>query len=168
MEEARDQDEEILFGLASADKAPVITRDHAGLRRARPSASFPHFLAHPRRRPAAGALLLERTSPPFTEADALALRVVADQVARRLGDLHKLDRWFGARWAASFREWCSGFSRSAAYLAQGGSALAGCLLLTLATFVPLPYRVDATFILRPDAVLRVFVPAPLWTAIWRP
>jgi hypothetical protein len=38
---------------------------------------------------------------PFTESEALALRVVADQIARRLDDLHRNDRWFGARWAVA-------------------------------------------------------------------
>jgi hypothetical protein len=154
MEETRDQDEEIVWP-APTDNA-VITRDHAAYAELESVASL---LSSPIRIDGLpnGVLLLERSSPVFSEADALALRVVADQVARRLGDLHKLDRWFGARWAATFRGWCSGFLGPKHTWVKVG-ALAGCLLLVLATFVPLPYRVDATFILRPDALQ--FVPAP--------
>jgi GAF domain-containing protein len=90
MEEARDQDEEILW--PAPPDGTLITRDHAAyadLER------VPSLLSSPIRVDGepVGALLLERTSPPFSEADALALRVVCDQVARRLHDLHKLDRW---------------------------------------------------------------------------
>ena len=154
MEEARDQDEEILW--PAPQESTVITRDHAAyadLER------VPSLLSSPIRidgQPV-GALLLERTAPPFGEADALALRVVCDQIARRLDDLHKLDRWFGARWAAGFRVWCAGFLGPKHTWIKVG-ALAGCLLLAFATLVPLPYRVDATFILRPDALQ--YVPAP--------
>ena len=154
MEETRDQDEEIVWP-APVDNA-VITRDHAayaGLE------NVPSLLSSPIRIDSLpkGVLLLERNSTPFSEADALALRVVSDQIARRLGDLHKLDRWFGARWAMAFREWCGGFLGPKHTWIKVG-ALAGCLLLAFATFVPLPYRVDATFILRPDTLQ--FVPAP--------
>ena len=154
MEETRDQDEEIVW--PPPPDTAVITRDHAAYAELE---RVPSLLSSPIRIDGEprGALLLERTSPPFTEADALALRVVSDQIARRLDDLHKLDRWFGARWAASFRKWCAGFLGPRHTWIKVG-ALAGCLLLVLATFVPLPYRVDATFILRPDVLQ--FVPVP--------
>jgi multidrug efflux pump subunit AcrA (membrane-fusion protein) len=154
MEETRDQDEEILIPVPP--DGTLVTRDHAAYAALE---AVPTLLSSPVRIDGLpkGALLLERSAPPFTEADALALRVVADQVARRLDDLHKLDRWFGARWAAGFREWCAGFLGPKHTWVKVG-ALAGCLLLLLATFVPIPYRVDATFILRPDALQ--YVPAP--------
>ena len=154
MEETRDQDEEVLW--PAPPEATVISRDHAAYAELE---RVPSLLSSPVRIDGLpkGALLLERTSPPFTEADALALRVISDQIARRMDDLHKLDRWFGARWAAAFRAWCAGFLGPRHTWIKVG-ALAGCLLLALATFVPLPYRVDATFILRPDTLQ--FVPVP--------
>jgi Barrel-sandwich domain of CusB or HlyD membrane-fusion/GAF domain len=154
MEETRDQDEEIVW--PAPQDATVISRDHgayADLER------IPSLLSSPVRvdGQARGTLLLERGSPPFTEADALALRVVADQVARRLDDLHKLDRWFGARWAASFRQWCAGFLGPRHTWIKAG-AVAGVLLLAIATLVPVPYHVDATFIVRPETLQYIPVP----------
>lgn len=52
---------------------------------------------------AVGALTFERESRPFTPDEAAALRVIADQAVRLLLDLHRSDRWFGARWAAAAR-----------------------------------------------------------------
>ena len=154
MEETRDQDEEILWPAGT--DSTVISRDHGAYADLE---HVPSLLSSPVRIDGEpkGVILMERSSRHFTEADALALRVVADQVARRLGDLHRLDRWFGARWAVEFREWCAGFLGPKHTWIKAG-ALAGFILLALATFVPLPYHVDATFILRPDSLHYVPVP----------
>lgn len=153
MEEARDQDEEIL--LPALPDTDAITRDHAAyaeLERVAGLMSVPLRIdGEPR-----GVITLERTTP-FTEHDALALRVVADQVARRLDDLLKHDRWFGARWAAAWREWFAQFlGPKQTWLKVG--ALGGAAFLLFATFVPLPYRVNAPFMVRAHQMLHL--PAP--------
>lgn len=153
MEEARDQDEEILWPRPADSDA--VTRDHqayAELERVPSLLSVPVRVdGEPR-----GVLLLERTTA-FTEGDALALRVVADQVARRLDDLRMHDRWFGARWAADWRKSLAQFLGPKNTWLKAG-AVAGVVLLAFATFVPLPYRVEAPFIVRAEKLLHL--PAP--------
>ena len=106
-----------------------------------------------------GVLVLERPygAAPFGEADALALRVVSDQVARRLDDLYRNDRWFGARWAVAAREWLAGFLGPKQTWLKA-TAIFCAVLLAFALFVPLPYRVNANFIMRAEALLHL--PAP--------
>ncbi len=153
MEEARDQDEEILWpALADSD---AITRDHqvyAELERLPALMSVPvRIEGEPR-----GVLTLERTEA-FGEYDALALRVIADQVARRLDDLRSHDRWFGARWASSWREGLAKFlGPKNTWLKV--AAISGAAFLAFAVFVPLPYRVDGAFIVRAEQLMHV--PAP--------
>ena len=153
MEEARDQDIEVLWPPAA--DAEVIVRDHqayADVERVPALLSVPVRVdGEPR-----GVLLLERPRA-FTEHDALALRVVADQVARRLDDLKTNDRWFGARWADSLRRWFAGFlGPKNTWLKV--AAVVSFVLLAFATFVPLPYRVEGSFIVRAEKLLHL--PAP--------
>jgi multidrug resistance efflux pump len=154
MEEARDQDEEVLWPALS--DATTISRDHGAYSELE---KVPYLLSVPVRidGEARGVITLERTTTAFTEFDALAVRVVADQVARRLNDLRQLDRWFGARWAHDAREWFSKFLGPRQTWLKAG-AVAGALVLALATFVPFSYRVDASFIVRADALQHL--PAP--------
>lgn len=154
MEEARDQDEEIVW--PALPEATAITRDHAAYSALE---QVPNLLSVPVRidGEARGVLTLERTTMAFTENDALAVRVVADQVARRLDDLRKNDRWFGARWAADAREWFSKFLGPRQTWIKV-AAVAGAILLAVAIFVPFSYRVDASFIVRADALQHL--PAP--------
>lgn len=154
MEEARDQDEEIMY--PSSPDAELLTRDHA---------NFAHeekvdgVLSVPVRIDGepAGVLMLERQSSQFGEYDAMAVRVIADQVARRLSDLHNYDRWFGARWADASKKWFGQFLGPRQTWLKVG-AVAGAVFLLFATFVPLPYRVNASFIVRADALQYLPVP----------
>ncbi|WP_438483305.1 efflux RND transporter periplasmic adaptor subunit [Oleiharenicola lentus] len=153
MEEARDQDEEILWPpLPDSD---AIVRDHqayAETERVVGLLSVPVRIdGEPR-----GVLTLERTEA-FGEFDALALRVVADQVARRLDDLRAHDRWFGARWVESARPWFSQFlGPKNTWLKV--AAIVVTLFLLFSVFVPLPYRVDGSFIVRAEQLMHL--PAP--------
>jgi multidrug resistance efflux pump len=154
MEEARDQDEEVLW--PAPPDATAIARDHAGYSELE---KVPFLLSVPVRidGEARAVITLERTTTAFTEFDALAVRVVADQVARRLDDLRRGDRWFGARWAHRSREWFSKFLGPRQTWLKV-AAVAGAVLLAVATFVPFSYRVDASFIVRADALQHL--PAP--------
>jgi RND family efflux transporter MFP subunit len=106
-----------------------------------------------------GVITLERgdAGSTFTENEALALRVVADQVARRLDDLHRHDRWFGARWTIATREWLAGFLGPKQTWIKA-TAIICAVLLAFSLLVPLPYRVNANFIVRAEALLHL--PAP--------
>ncbi len=154
MEESRDQDEEIVWPALAESTA--ITRDHAAYAEME---RVPYLLSVPVRieGEARGVLTLERSETAFGEYDALALRVIADQISRRLDELRKQDRWFGRRWAVAFRTWCAGFlGPKQTWLKVG--AITGAVLLAVAVFVPFAYRVDGSFIVRADALLHL--PAP--------
>jgi len=102
-------------------------------------------------------LTLEREKKSFTEEDAWGLRVIADQVAPRLKDLRAQSRWFGARWAATWREWLAQFLTPRHTWLKTG-AIVGSIILLFCLLVPLPYRVSSTFVLRPESM--VHMPAP--------
>jgi biotin carboxyl carrier protein len=154
MEETRDQDEEILW--PALPESTAIVRDHGGYAELE---RVPYLLSAPIRidGEARGVLLLERSANAFSEFDALALRVVADQVARRLDDLRKLDRWFGARWARAWRDWFARFLGPRQTWLKV-AAVAGVIVLAVGTLVPFSYRVDGAFIVRADALQHL--PAP--------
>jgi RND family efflux transporter MFP subunit len=150
MEEARDQDEEIAW--PSLPETDVISRDHRAYAEQEKTGAL---LTVPIRveGEVRGVIALEREEI-FTEHDALALRVVADQVARRMDDLQRHDRWFGARWAAAARVELANFLGPRHTWLKAG-AIAGALLLAFSVFVPLPYRVNANFIVRADALMHM-------------
>ena len=156
MEEALEQDEEIAW--PAWPDSDAVKRDHeiyAGVERLGAVMSVPLRVDGE----GCGVLTLERADAAaiFSEADALALRVVADQVARRLSDLHKNDRWFGLRWAHATREWLANFLGPKQTWIKA-VAVAGAVLLAFSLLIPLPYRVNANFILRAEALLHL--PAP--------
>lgn len=156
MEEAAEQDEELSW--PAWPETDAVLRDHEvyAARELVPALlSVPVRVAGEVR----GVLTLERGTEAglFTEADALALRVVADQVARRLDDLNRNDRWFGARWATETREWLGNFlGPKQTWLKT--AAIAGVVVAGFSLLVPLPYRVNANFIVRADELLHL--PAP--------
>lgn len=154
MEECRDQDEEIIFPAPEGSEA--IIKDH--LQYSTDSAS-PALLSAPIRveGEVVAVITLERLQGHFTESEARAVRVIADQVAPRLKDLQERDRWFGARWARSSRAFFAKFlSPRHTWLKLG--AIVGTVVFLFALLVPLPYSIDATFQVRADTM--AFVSAP--------
>jgi biotin carboxyl carrier protein len=154
MEECRDQDEELLWPAPSNSQS--IYHDHEAY--ARDSGSD-CLISVPLRcqGESVGVLTLEREKKSFTEEDAWGLRVIADQVAPRLKDLRAQSRWFGARWAATWREWLAQFLTPRHTWLKTG-AIVGSIILLFCLLVPLPYRVSSTFVLRPESM--VHMPAP--------
>jgi biotin carboxyl carrier protein len=146
MEEALDQDEEVVW--PAIDDAQV-TRDHARCAEALRTVNLATIPLRVGRR-LIGALWLERAELSFGEKELRVLRVAADQIAEPLWHLRRRDRWWGARWKGEVedalrRRW----SLEHPWWKLGG--LVAALSLAFALLVPLPYRVEAAFVIRPAA-----------------
>ncbi|MEA3416872.1 MAG: efflux RND transporter periplasmic adaptor subunit [Thermodesulfobacteriota bacterium] len=154
MEEAFDQDEEIV--LPQPKDSTAVVRDHEAFSRdqgAQYMVSLPIRLdGEP-----VGVLFCERAKEAFSEIDIRGLRVLCDQAARRLGDLKRNDRWFGARMATLARETLSRFLGIEHTFAKFMGILA-CVILAIFLFGHWNYRVEAPFILKTDDL--AFQPAP--------
>ncbi len=104
-----------------------------------------------------GAITLERESRPFDPEEAAALRIIADQAVRLLLDLHRTDRWFGARWAATARR---GVARllgpEHTWWKLLGALLAAGLLLLI--FGKGNYRIEGDFTVRAGELSHVVSP----------
>ncbi len=154
MEEAFDQDEEIVYPLPS--EATFVNRDHEKFAREQ---SVDFLCSIPLRHEDGPEAILtcERQSGEFTELELQQLRLIADQVMPRLHDLSRTDRWIGARLAASCREQTAkvlGPEHTWAKILTVVIAVALAVLI----FVRVPYRVEADFIMRSDEVS--FLTAP--------
>ena len=154
MEEALDQDEEILWPCFDANGA--VTRDHEAYVKKQQAE---HLISLPLRlndQPL-GVLTCEREDTAFSEDDVRNLRILGDQVACRLGELKQRDRWFGAKLKDGICKQVSGLLGVEHTLAKLVGLLT-CGLLFFAIIVKLPYRVEATFILRSEDVRQVSAP----------
>ncbi|MEN9353427.1 MAG: hypothetical protein RL318_752 [Fibrobacterota bacterium] len=104
-----------------------------------------------------GVCSLERSARSFDETELRCLRVGLDQISRRLDDLHYHDRWFGAIWKDKVHQGLSklvGFEHT--WLKAG--ALAIVLLTAFSLLVPLPWRVDATAMVKTDRISYLTAP----------
>ena len=154
MEEAFDQDEEILW--PAKGHGSVVVRDHeiySNEQGIKYMVSIPVRLDNE----PVGVLTCERNDTPFSNTDVLDLRLLCDQSVTRLGDLKDRDRWFGARMAKAFKTGVSGLFGVEHTLAKcAGLIICGLLLILL--FGKSTYRVEAPFMLRSDNVR--FLPTP--------
>lgn len=151
MEEAVDQDEEV--GFPEIEGSDAIARLHERFAAEQGSG---HLVSLPLRKgeePVA-AITLERSGSPFEPGELRSLRMLGDQVATRLGELRRHDRWFGARWWGSLRE-------NAAKLVGVENTgwkllgLVGAVALAVLIFGGSMYRVEAPFILKSDTQTQV-------------
>jgi hypothetical protein len=154
MEEALDQDEEVLH--PKPEGATFVAKDHEAFARANEAGHLVSLPLRIDRKPVA-AVTCERKERPFDTLEVQQLRLAVDTVSRRLSDLQKSDRWFGARWLLAFRE------RSAKWLgpehtwAKVGAILGAAAVIAL--ILPIcPYRVEGDFILRSDEVSYLTAP----------
>lgn len=154
MEECRDQDEEVLFpeGL----EQQTVTRDHAEYSKA---SGNDCLVSVPLRYDGevVGVLTVEREKRPFAEAEVMALRVIGDQLTPRLRDLRLQSRWFGYRWAQTWRRiaaWAVGPRHTWWKVA----AITGALILAFSVFVPFPYRASSTFVIRSEVMTHMTAP----------
>lgn len=148
MEEALDQDEEILWPQPS--DSTVVSRDHEIYVREQ-AVSFMASLPLRLDDAPVAVLSCERSTEAFSASELRGLRVLCDQAARRLGDLKTSDRWFGARLAADLRKQIP-MLKSAEHTFAKGLGIFLAILLAFLLFGRLPYRVEAPFILRSDDV----------------
>ncbi|MFC1828478.1 efflux RND transporter periplasmic adaptor subunit [Thermodesulfobacteriota bacterium] len=154
MEEAFDQDEEILWPPPQGSHC--VVRDHDTFSWEQGSKYIVSLPIRLNDRPV-GVLTCERSNDPFSDDEIRGLRVLCDQSARRLGDLRQSDQWFGARAAESIKENLSkllGVEHTFAKLI----GLVVCLALAVLFFGKLNYRVEATFVLKTDDL--AYLPAP--------
>lgn len=156
MEEALDQDQEIL--LPAVDLGGAVIRDHqlyAG------EQNLPCLLSLPIRLDGepVGVLSCERQEPAFSEQEVLALRVLCDQAARRLGDLKAADRPWKEKLTDGLRSQAESLVGTENTLPKAAGVLV-CLLLAGMILFKMPYRVEAPFILKSDDVRQVSVAFP--------
>lgn len=154
MEEAFDQNEEILW--PPPGESTAVVRDHEAFSREQGTQFMVSVPVRLDDTPV-GVLTCERSEEPFSDAQVYGLRVLCDQAARRLDDLKKNDRWFGARMATAARKGASRLVGVEHTFAKCIGLLVCCALLFL-LFGTLPYRVESPFILRSDDVR--YLPAP--------
>jgi len=148
MDEALDQDEEILWPVREG--ASVVTRDHDRFAKGLDPGNLCSLPLRVDSTPVA-VVMCERRETPFTAAEVEQLRLCCDQVSRRLADLHRQDRWFGARLAT----WC----KDQLALVVGPkhtwakiTALLVAIVLAVLFLVRVPYRVEGNFVLKSDDV----------------
>ncbi|MBF0452169.1 MAG: efflux RND transporter periplasmic adaptor subunit [Candidatus Magnetomorum sp.] len=101
MEEALDQNEEILFP-SEQEQWSAVVRSHASYVRKFGSEKIVSIPLRVNETPVA-ILTCERAAS-FTIDDVRGLRMICDQVSRRLFDLKQSDRWFGARFTGWIRK----------------------------------------------------------------
>ena len=154
MEEALDQDEEILWPCF--DVNGTVARDHEAYVKKQQAE---HLISLPLRRndQPLGVLTCEREGHPFSEDDVRSLRILGDQVVCRLAELRQHDRWFGAKLKDGICKQVSGLLGVEHTLAKLVGVLI-CALLFFSIIVKLPYRVEAAFILRSEDVRQVSAP----------
>ncbi len=154
MEEALDQNTEIVVPPASSDRA--IDRDHHHFIKSNDVANICSLPLRVEEEPVA-VCTCERNADSFSEVEMRLLRLSCDQAARRLSDLKRRDRWFGARLISGFRDKLGkflGFEHT--WLKVAGIVIAG--LLAYIIFGTAPYRIKSPVILRTDDV--AFLNAP--------
>ncbi len=154
MEEALDQDEEILWPCD--DENGAVARDHEAYAKKQQAE---HLISLPLRMndQPLGVLTCEREDSAFVEDDVRSLRILGDQVSCRLAELKQDDRWFGAKLKDQICKQVSGLLGVEHTLAKLVGLLT-CALLLFSIMVKLPYRVEAPFILRSEDVRQVSAP----------
>lgn len=148
MEECLDQDEDVIVPPPTGSTA--VCRDHERYAAERGAANLASFPLRLDGKPVA-VLTCERANRPFTSAESQQLRLTTDLVTRRLAELKRWDRWFGARWATEWRE-CAARWIGPEHTGAKILAIVTAVALGLVFFLPVPYRVEARFQLRSDEV----------------
>jgi multidrug resistance efflux pump len=154
MEEALDQDDVVVW--PETQEARMVTRAHAKFAEA---AKVHTLCSVPLRLDGApvAVLVCERQGEAFAEVEVRLLALYGEVSIRRLADLKRSDRWFGARWAISAREQSRHLFGPRHSLAKGIALLLAVGIPALG-FIKMDYRVDAPFALRTEDVSYLSAP----------
>jgi multidrug resistance efflux pump len=154
MEEALDQEADIVYPAADQDHS--ITRDHESYAKAQDAG---HCASLPLRKndEITAICTFERRKTPLSRAELRCLRIALDQVATRLVDLKKRDRWFGARWGSAVKEMLGHAVGYEHTWAKAIGLLSAAVVIVVA-FIPVRYRVDSSMILRTDDIIYITAP----------
>lgn len=156
MEEAWDQDDEVLF--PAPEGASQIARQHEAY--AQRISSGAHLLSVPLRdaqHQPVGILTLERKEPAMEIDEVEVLRLAGDFLGPTLTDASERSRWWGARWTR-------GLGRGLGKLfglENIGWKLLGLFLLGLGLFLALfqmEHRIKAPFVVKSTATAQVSAP----------
>jgi len=154
MEESLDQDEMIVWPPPGGDTR--ITMDHA---RYADNQQIKFICSVPLRlgSEVVAVLTCERNGEAFLEDEQRLLTLYAEMAVRRLSDLKRTDRWFGARLALAAR---GQLAKAVGVEHTWAKVLAVLVAVGLAVlfFGKMNYRVEAPFILRTDDVAIVSAP----------
>lgn len=154
MEESLDQEEFICWPAPENDTR--VTRDHG---RYAESRGIQQLCSVPLRLngKTVGIITCERNSEAFSEEEQRLLTLCAEMAVRRLSELKRSDRWFGARLATQLREALGrviGIERTWAK----ATAVLAAIGLAILCFGRMTYRVEAPFILRTENVAILSAP----------
>lgn len=154
MEECADQDEELLW--PAAEGSTCVLRDHEKFVAAQ---RLQHFCTVPLRikGKVVAVMSCERQARAFNSVEMQQFRLLCDQAVPRLADLHRSDRWFGARWKMALQEKAKGWVGPEHTWAKV-LAILGVITLFALFLVRIPYRVEGTFILRAQEVAYLTAP----------
>jgi len=154
MEECLDQNAELI--VPAPENFQFITKDTTAFAQEQKSGNV---LSVPIRveDKAVAVVLCERQAKPFTQLEVEQVRLTCDQVARRVADLQKIDRWFGARWAHTLKEQLAKVLGPEHTWAKVLAVLGAAALVVLVLPI-FPYRVEGSFILRSDEVSYLTAP----------
>ncbi len=154
MEEALDQDDEIVF--PPQEGATQITRQHSNFAERQLSG---HVVSVPLRadKKPVGVITVERKSGGFGNDEVEVLRLIGDFLGPMLLESEFRSRWLGSRWATGFRRSAAkliGFEHTWAKL---GAVFFLSLIVFLCVF-KIEHRIRAPFVLKSTATAQI--PAP--------
>ena len=148
MDETLDQDEEILW--PAPETATFVSRDHGRFARKMALANLCSVpLRHEDR--AVAVVTCERADGGFHALELQQLRLCVDQATARLSDLHRQDRWVGARIALWTKDRLAVVVGPRHTWAKVISILVAAAVLVL-LLVRVPYRVEGNFVIKSDEV----------------
>lgn len=154
LEEAWEQDCDLTWPVPQ--DSPIVIRSHEIYARSRDCRHIATMLLRVSGN-VVGVCSLERSAQAFDEMELRSLRVGLDQISRRLDDLHYHDRWFGAIWKDKAHVALGALvGLEHTWLKIGALAFAGLAAFSL--LVPLPWRVDATAMIKTDRISYITAP----------
>jgi multidrug resistance efflux pump len=154
LEECVDQNAELIWPAPT--DFPLITRD---TQKFSEDNKVPNVLSVPLRvdEKVTGAILCERQDGAFSQIEVEQVRLAADLVIRRLADLKRHDRWFGARAMESTRTALAKLVGPEKTWPKVVAAVGAIALVAL--LLPVwRYRVEGTFVVRSDEVSYLTAP----------